>query len=606
MDPATRIIYQFEGRQELEKLLAAMGRESAVLENIIAQHKQAGFATAQHSQQAQQAANNINGYVRQIEALETKMKGTGLSTKEAGRAALEASHAFQDFAQAGVGGILNNIPRLAEVAGAFMPKVVGFFGGPLGFAASVTATSVSLYAFRDQLSGFLTWLTGSGEGIPKATDAVGKLEEAVKSTKDRLAELEGSWKGTAENLAEHNRLTGELLGLETQLNEQRERRNTLDAQRKKEQAGEADSIKAASEAVKKAGGVDKVAADLTKAMPGATNAAQAQLDQLKRELASALAGDRPAGETMNAARARFAPQIAAAEETLRKAQAEAKAGASDLMARYLQGDQGAIARVNTALPDRGLGDASTTAVAARKEAEKTIKDELKRFPDVFKTGWEEVRRRGDLEQDRRDSAFMKTTEWSPEGKVKAQTMRRAQERAPRLANNAYQDKIDATSTPEELRQSSAINYIMRQNPKLQLEGGQWIKLADSALANLDAGLDQKTAAAEAVRDIQDPQRRIRQEAQLHEIEARIDVDTGGMLTPDQRQSAARQTQALMGQGVMPAQAAQMAIDEVLQAVQSIFRSQSQGFSLQAQQAAMLGQQARQIEQTAPSLLFYGQ
>lgn len=300
------------------------------------------------------------------------------------RDANQAAQALQDFAQGGIGGVLNNLDALSRLASKAMPTVTAFFGGPAGLAAAATVTGIAIWSLQEPVKALVGWMTSEGNGIPKATDVVGKLDARLGEVKERLGEMKKAWDESSASVAEYNRLTAEQASLEKELTAAKKERAAIDAQRDKESGLDRASGAAVSDAVTKAGGVDKVAADLAGAMPGATGAAQAQLDQLNRERDAARKSAGSAVGAQAGVDRRFAPQIAAAEDAVRQARADAQAGASGIVGRALQGDQGAVQQLERGLPGRGFGMATKDGLKAKAEAEDQIKEAMKDFAGWFK------------------------------------------------------------------------------------------------------------------------------------------------------------------------------------------------------------------------------
>lgn len=339
----------------------------------------------------------VQGLVKALEAEEKALSKAEAATTRASKAkgqfardALQASHAAQDFATAGLLGIGNNLDSLGRIAGRIMPGLAAFFGGPTGLAAAAMGAGVAIYALQRPVEALVTWITSEGNGIPKATGAVERLDERLGEVKARLKEVKEAWDGSATSVAEVNRLTGEQIDLEKKLTAAKKERAAVDAQRDKENAATKELTSAVSDAVKKAGGVDKVAADLAGAMPGAGNAAQAQLDQLIRERNAAVAAG-PSPFRKGEINASYRPQIAAAEEAVRQARGQAQAGASGLLGRALQGDKEAIQQMERFLPGRNFG--LVPAAAAMPDVTKGI---LKGFGEG---SWEEQHRGGRMAKD---------------------------------------------------------------------------------------------------------------------------------------------------------------------------------------------------------------
>jgi hypothetical protein len=111
---------------------------------------------------------NVEQVKRKLEELETSLEKTGNKMAGVGQTALQSGRFLQDFAQGGVGGVLNNIEGLAMALG----------GGP-GLAGVLTAVGLAAFFAMPKIKEFFG-------GMTEATDAVKKLNEQIKEQEERI------------------------------------------------------------------------------------------------------------------------------------------------------------------------------------------------------------------------------------------------------------------------------------------------------------------------------------------------------------------------------------------------------------------------------------
>jgi hypothetical protein len=151
-----------------------------------------------------------------VDKLEKKTEQLGKTGVKTGQSLLQGGRVVQDFAQGGLGGILNNIEGLTVALGM----------GP-GMAGVLTVLGVvALTAGPAIKSFFQGWADGSNE-VPKSADAIERLTDRIKDNAEALDGLKKKQALTNTELATFNRLTGEQIG----------NQKALDAA-KKEQAAE--------------------------------------------------------------------------------------------------------------------------------------------------------------------------------------------------------------------------------------------------------------------------------------------------------------------------------------------------------------------------------
>jgi hypothetical protein len=111
---------------------------------------------------------NVEQVKRKLEELEPALHKAENKMAGVGQTALQSGRFLQDFAQGGVGGVLNNIEGLAMALG----------GGP-GLAGVLTAVGLAAYFAMPRLKEFFG-------GMPDAADATKKLNEQIKEMEDRI------------------------------------------------------------------------------------------------------------------------------------------------------------------------------------------------------------------------------------------------------------------------------------------------------------------------------------------------------------------------------------------------------------------------------------
>lgn len=112
--------------------------------------------------------------------------------------------------------------------------------GPIGIAATaigiLVAAGTALYNHWDDLVNYFT----EKSPFPKAAEDIGLMNEQLKQARERMADLSKEGTGTAEQLAEYNRLAETTAKLEKEIADQKERQNILDQLKKTAGKEEAD------------------------------------------------------------------------------------------------------------------------------------------------------------------------------------------------------------------------------------------------------------------------------------------------------------------------------------------------------------------------------
>lgn len=174
-----------QGVADTYEVLAGAGANYAAVERDV----DAATAKAVERTQAQKA-------IRQ--ALDESTEATNKarrSISDYGQEVRGAGYIVQDFAQGGLGGILNNIDQV----------LVKF---PLA-AGVVTAVATAVYVALPTIKEWWReWQDGAND-LPKTLDGLDALNERLSTNKKRLDELKGQQKVTNTELEEFNRLAAE-------------------------------------------------------------------------------------------------------------------------------------------------------------------------------------------------------------------------------------------------------------------------------------------------------------------------------------------------------------------------------------------------------------
>ena len=135
----------------------------------------------------------------------------GSKSVNTGQQLLQTGRVVQDFAQGGLGGILNNIEGLSVALG---------LGS--GLAGVLTVLGVAALVAGPAIKGFFKGLIDGSNDIPKSTDHVKQLGEELKKTTDRLDELTKQQHLTNTELKEFNALSLQQEQIEKRLRASRE------------------------------------------------------------------------------------------------------------------------------------------------------------------------------------------------------------------------------------------------------------------------------------------------------------------------------------------------------------------------------------------------
>lgn len=294
-----------------------------------------------------------DGLGKGLDKVEEANKKATKSTNDLGQSVLKASHGFQDFVQGGLSGLLNNIP-----------EIVDSVGGSAGLAGALSVVAVAAYIAIPAFTDLYKAIVDGSNDIPKSTDRLKGLNDELKTNKDRLEELGKQTTLTNTELGEYNSLTTKTVDLEKQVNAEKERRNTLDKLRQKEQAGDAESAAIATAAITEQGGVDKTVTDVHRRL----QAESPEVKKLRKKVddLEELSNRRKSEDPNNLSGEGFYDlDVKLARQNLGRAEQGVQGKASDLVANASKGDQAAIAELVRLLPNSSFGQATPEAIRAQ-------------------------------------------------------------------------------------------------------------------------------------------------------------------------------------------------------------------------------------------------
>lgn len=167
---------------------------------------------------AQDGLNRSAAVTRdRLDDLGAAYKRAGSSAAGAGQAALQTGRVIQDFAQGGLGGILNNIEGLVTA-----------LGGGAGLAGALTLVGVAALLFKDRLAEAFNELRGDSNPIPKANDNLKAMKDRLDDVTKSLDGYKDRTKLSSDELKEFNRLTAEQVRLEKDMTAEKERRAAIE------------------------------------------------------------------------------------------------------------------------------------------------------------------------------------------------------------------------------------------------------------------------------------------------------------------------------------------------------------------------------------------
>ncbi len=342
--------------------------------------------------QAQDSAKQLQGELESLEAAADDVgkaagkmtEGTdkaAAGTKNLGRATLETGRVVQDFAQGGIGGILNNVEGLVSALGM----------GP-GVAGLITGVGVAAFVATPLIKSMWKTLSDGPESIP--VDPLERMNGALAESKERLDKLKESWGGSADEARAYNAALAETAKLEKEVTGERERRSALDKARKAEadaaNPSSPEAAKVAQEVIAGMGGIDDAVNATRNALAGEDPKLKALREQAA-DLARRSAERREADPNNLSGRGFFEADQRIVQGQIDAAMKRLEARAVEIATGAREGNRGAIGDIARLLPGAGFAAAEPAGLAAAKEAAESVKrdeqwqkDEAKRKEDAAK------------------------------------------------------------------------------------------------------------------------------------------------------------------------------------------------------------------------------
>lgn len=172
-----KLLIQAEGQEILPKLQAQLAATNDAFGNLAAAFGRGELDEKQFADQSKALADTHRNLAKAIKEVEDA-SGKG-SSKMAGfgQSALQAGRVVQDFAQGGIGGILNNIEGFTQA-----------LGGGAGLAGILTIVGVGFMVLKPQIMAF--WEALNAGNAKEALSNFDRLSARIKELKDNPAKLE--------------------------------------------------------------------------------------------------------------------------------------------------------------------------------------------------------------------------------------------------------------------------------------------------------------------------------------------------------------------------------------------------------------------------------
>lgn len=429
-----------------------------------------------------------------------------------GQAALESSRALQDFAQGGLGGILNNAEGVV--------RALGY--GP-GLAGAATVLAVAFWALKDPVANFISALANGGEKIPKTTDALEDLASRLKEGKEALEGIAASWGGTTEEVERYNAQLAANVDLEKAANAERERRKAIE----EEAAGgkpAAGAAEAAQKAIAAGGGFDATSAgarDRINETDSEIAKLRAQQKGLRKQLSEGYASvPNFTGEHLHG-------QVADLQAQINARMGVNNTTAVDLVARARQGETTAIGQLAGLLPGGGFNAATPLGLANAKEAQETAKRqaqeveaEQKRRADAKKAD-DKSRAEAAEKQRRTIESWQKANDRDGDDLERANDRNRRerkqqQDRQTREAAAAARRAPREAQQAQDAREGAQLQGIAAREYGITLGEDQTQTVLRQARQYLDAGADPSRAARASIEELIQVNQQLMQRMQASE------------------------------------------------------------------------------------------
>lgn len=408
------------------------------------------------------------------------------STRNMGRATLEGGRILQDFAQGGIGGILNNIEGMATALG----------GGP-GLAGVMTALGLAAWVAIPAIKSAWSAIADGSHAVPDATDRLEGLRDRLGEVETRLKDLkEKGWLTDAE-LNEYNDKLAKRAELEERIATAKEAQAAVDGPTKEEKAAAPDAkIRADFLANSTAWGSDEAKAVRDAVAEGTRARIQARLDEIdaalaEQQLPEFVARRGADGQWFNVRNPLFLRQrdrhrrLAAERAGLTAEAAGADDMADGVVAGVASGDPDAIRKAISATPDaatrKALREALDKPESLRrgkeeadreKEAKEVEKLEDKRRQDMESGSDKWDKAKSKAEKDRIDRNKAKLEQFTRADTARSEAREREEERAA--------DEAQREARREAERAKRAEEQAAREAERESLPGNQIRAMRDHA------------------------------------------------------------------------------------------------------------------------------
>ena len=170
------------------------------------------------------SAKNVNEVSTSLVVLDKELDKVAASTEKvksgavgSGQSLLQTGRVIQDFAQGGLGGILNNIEGLSIA-----------LGGGAGLAGVMTVLGVAALVAGPAIKSFFNSLIDGANDVPKSKDKIEQFTASLKANNEALDEMRKKQSLTNTELVEYNRLLSTNVQLEKELNAAKEQRQIIE------------------------------------------------------------------------------------------------------------------------------------------------------------------------------------------------------------------------------------------------------------------------------------------------------------------------------------------------------------------------------------------
>lgn len=444
-------------QQAQKKLGAEYDRQTVLLQRLNAQLNSDEVDRAtQEYEQLRQALANMGATAEIVDdrlddATEAATR-TGKATKEttkstgaAGQAFLELGRATQDFAQGGIGGVINNVERLGYNLSVVSKEGMNFkemLASPAGIAGGLTLVATLIYVLGPQIAAFFASFGDGAEKVKLNIGALESLKDELSEVEEKLDKYKDATSLNNEELARANDLLARRAELEAKAAEETERR------KRAEQLGELKSPeqeaqeKTQEEYLKQALGGQQ--GQLITGVEGSMGTAKLdfmrrQQAEIQQQLEASKRLQALPGGGANRAQAEQTRQLEASltaiGHAINQELVERHAQSVDIVARAFGGDAGALRQIQGAIGrnPQGFTPQQRNVFATKPVTEAQADSAFNKAEAEFEEGqkrYEEAKKRRQAQAEAEaDSAFNKAEAEFEEGQKRYEEAKKRRERA---------------------------------------------------------------------------------------------------------------------------------------------------------------------------------